>query len=244
MWFRKIFKRLIESGEHSEFLWEVLEWCGLGRPLKTVFLLACTFGGTILAMISHLPAYGVGLVALSFFALAGVGANIWERWWNRRKEMDGSSPKMDTPLAIIFDPTNPRNRFWSIENMKDENGNQIAGTFWQYRAVIKNKSVRTVKNVKVTVEAIGAMPTRPVHSRFDINKKNFIDLTPSEEALAVIRTWFNPPLVQGMAIGEGAYGPIKMTASADDVLPTTTVFQFDPMQTPMIWIIDVNPSTH
>jgi hypothetical protein len=81
-----------------------------------------------------------------------------------------------------------------------------------------------VKNVKVTVEAIGIMPTRPIHSNFDINKKTFIDLTPNEETLAIIRTWFNPPLVQGMAIGEGIYGPIKMTASADDVLPTTKVF--------------------
>jgi hypothetical protein len=150
----------------------------------------------------------------------------------------------ESPFEIIFNPANPGRRFWSIEQMKDENGNQIAGTFWEYRAAIKNKSARTVRNVKVTVEAIGAMPTRPVHSNFDINKKNFIDLTPNEEMLAVIRTWFNPPLVQGMVIGEGAYGPIKMTASADDVLPTTKVFQFDPMQTPMIWIIDVNPSTH
>ena len=149
----------------------------------------------------------------------------------------------ESPLEIIFDSANPGNRFWSIEPMRDENGNQIAGSFWEYRAVIKNKSARTVKNVKVTVEAIGFMPTRPMHSQFDINKKHFIDLTPSEETLAVIRTWFNPPLVQGMVIGEGAYGPIKMTASADDVLPTTKVFQFDPMQTPMIWIFDVKPST-
>ncbi len=141
-------------------------------------------------------------------------------------------------LEIIFDPTNPARRFWSIEQMRNEAGEQIAGTFWEYRAVIKNKSARTVRNAKVTVEAIGIMPTRPELSLFDINKKSLIDLTPGEESLAVIRRWFNPPIVQGMVIGEGAYGPIKMTASADDVLPATKVFQFDPMQTPMIFELD------
>ena len=146
----------------------------------------------------------------------------------------------EAPLEIIFDPTNPGRRFWSIEPMKDENGKQIAGSFWEYRAVIKNKSVRSVRNVKVTVEAIGIMPTRPEPSQFDINKKPLIDLTPNEETLAVIRRWYNPPKVEGMVVGD-AYGPIKMTASADDVLPTTRVFQFDPMQTPMIfeWDADV-----
>ena len=58
-------------------------------------------------------------------------------------------------LEIIFDPTNPARRFWSIEQMRNEAGEQIAGTFWEYRAVIKNKSARTVRNAKVTVEAIG-----------------------------------------------------------------------------------------
>jgi hypothetical protein len=79
------------------------------------------------------------------------------------------------------------------------------------------------------------MPTRPEPSQFDIDKKPLIDLTPNEETLAVIRRWFNPPIVAGMVIGEDVYGPIKMTASADDVLPTTRVFQFEPMRTPMIF---------
>ena len=147
-------------------------------------------------------------------------------------------------LEIIFDPTNSGRRFWSIEQMRNEAGEQIAGTFWEYRAVIKNKSSRTVRNAKVTVEAIGDLPTRSELSQFDINKKSLLDLTPDEEALVVIRRWFNPPIVHGMVIGEGAYGPIKMTASADDVLPATKVFQFDPMQTPMIFELDINDGSH
>jgi hypothetical protein len=129
--------------------------------------------------------------------------------------------------------------------MKDENGKQVAGSFWEYRAVVKNKSAKTVRNVKVTVEAIGLMPTRPEPSHFDLNKRPLINLTPFEEALVVVRRWFNPPIVQGMAIGKGIYGPIRMTASADDVLPATKVFQFDPMRTPMIFELNagVEPST-
>ena len=89
------------------------------------------------------------------------------------------------------------------------------------------------------------MSTRPEYSQFDINKRPLIDLTPNEETLAVIRRWFNPPIVEGMVVG-GAYGPIKMTASADDVLPATRVFQFDPTQTPMIFEsdADVKASIH
>lgn len=139
------------------------------------------------------------------------------------------------PLKIIFDLTNPGRKFWSIEQMKDERGKLVAGTFWEYRALIKNTSSKTLRNVKVIVEAIGAMPTRPEPSQFDINKKHLIDLTPDEEALVLIRRWYNPPIVAGMAIGEGIYGPIKMVASADDVMPTTKLFQFDPSKTPMIF---------
>jgi hypothetical protein len=141
----------------------------------------------------------------------------------------------ESPLEIVFDATNPGRKFWSIEPMRDDSGKQMAASFWEYRALIKNKSMRTLRNVKVVVEATGAMPTRPELSRFDINKQPLIDLTPGEETLAIIRRWFNPPIVAGMVVGEDAYGPIKMTASADDVLPTMKVFRFDPERTPMIF---------
>jgi DNA-binding XRE family transcriptional regulator len=140
-----------------------------------------------------------------------------------------------SPLEIIFDPTNPGRKFWSVEPMKDENGKPIPGSFWEYRAIVRNNSSKTVRNVKVVVEAVGLMPTRPEPSHFDINKRPLIDLTPHEEALAILRRWFNPPIVAGMATGEGIYGPIRMTASADDVLPVVAFFQFDPMRTPMIY---------
>jgi len=156
----------------------------------------------------------------------------WIELKTSRAVIDQLWPK--SPLEIIFDPSNPGRKFWSIEGAKDENG-KPTGSFWEYRALIKNKSSKTLRNVKATVEAIGPMPTRPEPSHFDINKQHLIDLNPLEETLALIRRWFNPPIVQGMAIGTDIYGPIKMTVSADDVSPTVKFFHFDPMQTPMIF---------
>jgi hypothetical protein len=144
------------------------------------------------------------------------------------------------PLEIIFDPTNPGKKFWSIEQMRDESGKQVPGSFWEYRALIKNTSPKTLRNVKVTVEAVGILPSRPEPSQFDINKKHLIDLTPDEEVLVLIRRWFNPPIVVGMLANENAYGPIKMTASADDVFPTTKIFRFEPERTPMIFELDTD----
>jgi hypothetical protein len=89
--------------------------------------------------------------------------------------------------------------------------------------------------VKVVVEATGPMPSRPEPSYFDINKQPLIDLHPQDEALAVIRRWFNPPRVVGMAIGTDIYGPIKMTATAIDVPSKSKFFHFDPERTPMIF---------
>ena len=137
-------------------------------------------------------------------------------------------------LEIIFDPSNPNRRFWSVETAKDEKGKPL-GAYWEYRALIRNNSHKTLRNVKVIIEAIGPMPSRPEPSYFDMNKQQLIDLHPQDEALAVIRRWFNPPIVVGMASGADIYGPIKMTVSATDITPAEKLFHFDPERTPMIY---------
>jgi hypothetical protein len=136
-------------------------------------------------------------------------------------------------IEIIFDPTNPGQKFWSLEQNKDETGKQVAGSHWEYRALVKNRSNKTLRNVKITIEAIGEMPSRPEPSHFDYNKQQLIDIDPTDGRLAVIRVWWHPAIVQGMVCG-GAYGPIKMTASADDVVPVIKLFWFDPELEPMI----------
>jgi hypothetical protein len=170
---------------------------------------------------------------------------VFESSYKSYKKLKGkiTTYEAQSPLKIIFDPQNPGRRFWSLENMKDENGVQVPGSYWEYRAVIRNTSLtKTLRGVRVTVEAIGALPTRPEQSRFDIDKRNQRDLSPTEECLAVIRCWHNPVILAGMAIGPNIYGPIKMTASADDVAPTMAIFAFDPVQTPMITEVTADKS--
>jgi hypothetical protein len=156
----------------------------------------------------------------------------WIELKTSRSVVDQLWPR--SPLEIIFDPSNPGRKFFSIEAVKDELG-KTKGTHWEYRALIKNNSSKTLKNVKAIVEAVGPLPHRPEPSYFDINKQQLIDLHPQDEALAIIRRWYNPPIVVGMAAGADMYGPIKMTVSANDVPPTTKFFHFDPERTPMIF---------
>jgi hypothetical protein len=164
-----------------------------------------------------------------------VGEMAWTGVRFSKSQIFRQFPLIPRPIKIIFDQTNPNRKFWSIEQMKDETGKPIPGSFWEYRALIKNASAKTLRNVKVTVEAIGPMPTRPEPSQFDINKKHLVDLNPEEEALVLVRRWYNPAIVAGMVCGTDMYGPIKMTASADDVWPTMKLFHFDPERTPMIF---------
>jgi hypothetical protein len=69
-----------------------------------------------------------------------------------------------SPLVIIFDHRNPNRKFWSIEPMRDETGKQTQESYWEYRAIVKNSSASTVRNVRVLVEATGPLPTRPQQS--------------------------------------------------------------------------------
>jgi hypothetical protein len=174
-------------------------------------------------------AYWKGPTSRDFGGMAWVGIRF------SRDQIFGQFPLIPRPIKIIFDQSNPNRKFWSIEPMRDDTGKQVPGTFWEYRALIKNVSAKTLRNVKVVVEATGPMPTRPEPSQFDINKKHLIDLNPGEEQLVLVRRWYNPPIVVGMACGTDVYGPVKMTASADDVSPTIKLFHFDPEQTPMIF---------
>lgn len=195
------------------------------KPILSIGLgLLSAFAATVLPAQLQTAAFAIGAT----LTILGIALIVYH--W-RPTHLTSSL----SPLEIEFDPANPGRKFFSIEPNRDNVGKPTQGSYWEYRALVRNRSPKTLKNVKVTVEAIGALPTRPEPSYFDINKKPAIDLTPSEEVLAVVRRWFNPPIVVGMVIGEDAYGPIRMVASADDVPPTIKLFQFDPSRTPMIY---------
>jgi hypothetical protein len=151
-------------------------------------------------------------------------------------------PGAASPLEIIFDPQNSNRFFWSIETVRDGEGKPTPDSYWEYRARIKNTSDKTVRNVRVTVQAEGAMPTRPEPSHFDINKQATIDLNPGEAHLAVTRRFWNPLRQPGVVIGPGAYGPVRVTVSADDIPAVTKLFEVDLDRTPVLYeIADLGP---
>jgi hypothetical protein len=151
------------------------------------------------------------------------------------QNFSGSEPI--SPLEIIFDPRNPARRFWSLESPRDENGNKQPGTLYEYRVEIKNNSSKTMRNVSVTVEHLGAMPLRPVDSKFDRTGTVFCDIKPGTGELVSVVRWPHPKKQAGFLAGPSAleYGPIKVAVSADDVAPTTRLFQFDYQAEPMLF---------
>jgi hypothetical protein len=154
-----------------------------------------------------------------------------------RKPKDVSS-ETSLPLEIVFDPANPAQRFWSRESPRDKNGHKLPGVFWEYRVGIRNNSQKTVHNVSVTVEHVGQnLPVRPVDAIFDKTRKTSCDLKPGTDELIPVIRWPIPIVQAGMLAGSTAfeYGPVRVTASGDDIPPTMRTFQFDYQSEPMIF---------
>jgi hypothetical protein len=134
-----------------------------------------------------------------------------------------------SPLQIIFDPINTARRFWSLEPAKDKDGSPKPGSYWEHRIEIRNNSQRTLRNVSVTTEHLGQLPVRPADQIFDKIKKTSCDLKPGCSELVPVVRWPNPKIQAGMLADRSAleYGPIKVTASADDTAPCVRTFKFD-----------------
>lgn len=144
-------------------------------------------------------------------------------YWRRRTERDPESP-----LGIIFEPLNPARRFWSLESHMDDY-KRLIGTFWEHRVEIKNNSSVTVRNVAVTVERIGPCPVKPQRAPFVRTKTESCDIHPGCSELVLVNRWPQPKQQVGMLAGSSAwgYGPIKVTASADDTPPAEVIYDFN-----------------
>jgi len=163
---------------------------------------------------------------MGIFALLG----FWLFWKSKPR-------KIDQPLEIVFDPTNPSKRFWSMESPRDENGKKLSGVVWEYRVEIWNRSAKTLRNVSVAIEHIGAqIPVRPMAAIFEKHQKLSCDIHPGCEELVPVLRWPIKPMA-GMLAGSTAlaYGPVKVTASADDVPFKIRVFKFDYQRMPMLF---------
>lgn len=137
-------------------------------------------------------------------------------------------PERDA-FEIIFDPKNPGRQFWShrtIENFSS----QTHGI--EYRVKIRNKTQKTLREVKATTETLGPMGSTPVSLIFDQTGKDTFALDPG--ASTFVKLFFTTlPLTQpGTLMGSStaAYGPIRVTVSALDTAAVERVFQFCPLR--------------
>ncbi len=191
---------------------------------------------TIAGALSGVPNSGAWQLALVIAAILFWAVALTSTVWHfYSKGLSGGRPSNEAggpPLAILFDAANPGRKFWSMETVKDASGKAI-GNYWEYRAEIKNTSPKTVRNVSVTIEAIGPLPYRPTDAIFDKIKQPVCDLKPGCSELAPVVRWPIPIRQAGMLVGD-AYGPLKITASGDDVPPTFRTFRFNYESEPML----------
>jgi len=136
----------------------------------------------------------------------------------------------NSPLEIIFDPTNPELRFWSEEIVRLKVWKHaIPMKCREYRGEVRNASGKTVKNVCVVKEHVSTMPRGLGSDPFDMTRTELNDLHPYCSAMVPILR--RPP--PGKAAHE--FGPIRVTASGDDVPPSRRAFNFDQQREPMIY---------
>jgi len=140
-----------------------------------------------------------------------------------------------SPLEIVFDAANPAGRFWKQVQARDKDGNPSPPTLWEYRVEVRNKSDKTVRNVRVSLESMGIKPIDPVDMTFQKGGVETWDIAPlCAELVPVIWVW--PPQA-GDAWGPSAaeiHGPIRLIARGDDVPPAERVFEYRPDLTPAL----------
>jgi len=138
-----------------------------------------------------------------YLCIIAIGISILDLIWIFSKRSDKPpsgtlSIFTDPPIEIIFDPTNPAERFWSFESPRDEQGNKKPGIFLEYRVEITNRSSKTLRNASVTIEHIGKLPLRPTDTVFDKIRKTSCDLKPECSELAPVIRWPHPKTQAGM----------------------------------------------
>jgi len=147
--------------------------------------------------------------------------------------------KPNTALEIIFEPLNPARRFWSLESYKDSSGK--GRPYWEHRVEIRNNSLKTIRNVMVTIERTGQSPQLPFSPPFKRPQADKCDINPGCSELVQVNIWPHPKRQVGMACGESAwiYGPIKVTASGDDTPSVVRIFAFNYETDQMLFDVEV-----
>lgn len=164
--------------------------------------------------------------------LALTAAAFWayHLWWSKTHQVVGAQS-----LEIIFDPINKGQQFWKRVQAKDRDGNFVPITIWEYRVGVKNNSGKTIRNVRVSTETLGMIPTDPRDLGFQKTGNEASDIAPGY--MELVPVWWVWPPRAGDAWGPTAtalHGPLRVTARGDDAPPATAEFDYFADQTPAL----------
>jgi hypothetical protein len=193
-----------------------------------------------------IAAFGAQISNWSHWITIGAGYTVGATlmcvgtWLGFRAYYAARSDNSQPPIEIIFEPLNPARKFWSLEGHTDALGRTYP-PYWEHRVEIRNHSRKTLRNVMVTVERIGQLPQLPFSPPFKRPETNTCDLNPGCSELVRVNVWPHPKAQAGMPCGESAwlYGPIKVTASADDTPSAVKVFAFNYETDQMLFDVEV-----
>jgi hypothetical protein len=144
-------------------------------------------------------------------------------------------PESKTPLEIIFDLNNPGEQFWKKRQAKDKGGKLIPKMVLEYRIGVRNMSLKTIRNVCVSIETLGLIPIDPRDMVFQKGDKVSLDISPGY--MELVPVWWVWPPEAGDAWGPTAtafHGPIRVTARGDDVYPAQAEFDYFSDQIPAL----------
>lgn len=152
--------------------------------------------------------------------------------------------KISSPLEVIFDPSNPRQRFWSIARKPSADASTTY-SYYRYSVLLRNRGMHTLRDVKVIAELTGKLRNSPSFGTFEISNDSKTDLHPGEERFVEVFHWPYPAIQAGMLAGNSAkwgYGDLKVSVSATDTPVLISHFHVDYTQEPMLYESAANPA--
>lgn len=138
-------------------------------------------------------------------------------------------------IEIVFDETNPRRRFWSLETWQRGTPHQVTG--WEYRVEVRNNTNKTLYDVTAVTENCGALGELQSTLKFHRTGQTSVSIHPKSSELVALFLAPEPVRQPGMLTGPSAeaYGPMIVKISARDTPEVTRKFNLDPFRTPMIF---------
>ena len=132
-------------------------------------------------------------------------------------------------FEIIYDLKNIGRQF---REMKTIEGFSSHVTGIEYRVKIRNKTDRTLEDVKVKSEGLGLIGNLPIRLIFDETKQPTCTLDPNESAFVPLFFVPLPLFLPGTPMGRTfsrVEGPLRVTVSAKDTKAVEREFNFVPL---------------